>query len=169
MKSRTKILINITKTIQRTPKRAMYLRPVHTTLDLPTLHSFIRSNPLGIFTTAIKSPNYPLLQSSHIPFVLDVPEEPSSTSPGVLRGHLARANPQTKALIEAVTKSREGKEEGEGLNGVLEEEVMLLFNGPVHHYVTPKFYTETKPSTGKVVSLFLDCWLGVVEFISYLM
>jgi transcriptional regulator len=28
---------------------------------------------------------------------------------------------------------------------------MILFNGPVHHYVTPKFYVETKPSTGKVV------------------
>ncbi|KAJ9621677.1 hypothetical protein H2203_007166 [Taxawa tesnikishii (nom. ined.)] len=28
---------------------------------------------------------------------------------------------------------------------------MVLFNGPVHHYVTPKFYTKTKPETGKVV------------------
>ena len=28
---------------------------------------------------------------------------------------------------------------------------MILFNGPVHHYVTPQFYVETKPSTGKVV------------------
>lgn len=28
---------------------------------------------------------------------------------------------------------------------------MILFNGLVHHYVTLKFYVETKPSTGKVV------------------
>lgn len=28
---------------------------------------------------------------------------------------------------------------------------MVLFTSPVHHYVTPKFYTETKPSTGKIV------------------
>ena len=28
---------------------------------------------------------------------------------------------------------------------------MILFTSPVHHYVTPKFYVETKPSTGKVV------------------
>ena len=28
---------------------------------------------------------------------------------------------------------------------------MVLFNGPSHHYVTPKFYTKTKPETGKVV------------------
>jgi predicted FMN-binding regulatory protein PaiB len=33
----------------------------------------------------------------------------------------------------------------------LEDDVMILFNSPVHHYVTPKFYTETKPTTGKVV------------------
>jgi transcriptional regulator len=36
-------------------------------------------------------------------------------------------------------------------NGYLEQEVSVLFTGPVHAYVTPKFYTETKPSTGKVV------------------
>lgn len=55
---------------------------------------------------------------------------------------MARANPQTKALIEAATTAGTSK---------LEQEVMVLFNGPVHHYVTPKFYVETKPSTGKVV------------------
>jgi transcriptional regulator len=34
---------------------------------------------------------------------------------------------------------------------VLEEEVLVLFTATTHHYVTPKFYTETKPDTGKVV------------------
>jgi len=28
---------------------------------------------------------------------------------------------------------------------------MILFTSPAQHYVTPKFYVETKPSTGKVV------------------
>lgn len=28
---------------------------------------------------------------------------------------------------------------------------MILFTSPVQHYVTPKFYVETKPATGKVV------------------
>jgi len=36
-------------------------------------------------------------------------------------------------------------------NGRLQSEVSIVFNGPVHHYITPKFYTETKPATGKVV------------------
>ncbi len=36
-------------------------------------------------------------------------------------------------------------------NGKLNEEVTIIFTGAAHHYVTPKFYTETKPATGKVV------------------
>lgn len=35
--------------------------------------------------------------------------------------------------------------------GRIQQEVMVLFTSPVQHYVTPKFYVETKPSTGKVV------------------
>lgn len=79
-----------------------------------------------------------------MPWVLDVEDEENATGQprARLRGHLARANPQTKSLIEAVTKISSNK---------LQEEVMVLFNDPVHHYVTPKFYIETKPSTGKVV------------------
>lgn len=121
----------------------MYLRAVHADLHLPTLYNFIRSNPLGILTTAIPSPNHNTIQSSHIPWILDaIDENETDKSTARLRGHLARVNPQCKALIEAATKA--GKDR-------IEEEVMVLFNGPVHHYVTPKFYVETKPATGKVV------------------
>ena len=37
------------------------------------------------------------------------------------------------------------------LNNYLEDEVLVVFTKAAHHYVTPKFYTETKPATGKVV------------------
>ncbi|TVY82870.1 Uncharacterized protein LSUE1_G002029, partial [Lachnellula suecica] len=85
---------------------------------------------------------------SHIPWVLDIPQDSTPDGPiGTLRGHVARANPQAKTMIEALTTSREDVK-----STVLEDEVMVLFNGPVHHYVTPKFYKDTKPSTGKVVS-----------------
>lgn len=122
----------------------MYLRAVHADLSLPELYKFIQSNPLGILTTAIPSPNHSTIQSTHIPWVLDVLPQVEATSPPIskLRGHIARANPQTKALIEAATAAS---------SNILTEEVMILFNGPVHHYVTPKFYVETKPDTGKVV------------------
>lgn len=126
----------------------MYLRAVHAEAQIAVLQQLIRDNPLGILTTAIKSPSYPLLQSSHIPFVLDVPETADgSLSKGVLRGHVAKQNPQAKALMEALAAQQaQGRTDLE-----LSDEVLVLFNGPHHHYVTPKFYTETKPATGKVV------------------
>ena len=34
---------------------------------------------------------------------------------------------------------------------VLEEDVLVLFNAAHHHYITAKFYRETKPETGKTV------------------
>ncbi|GAB0132657.1 hypothetical protein EsDP_00001086 [Epichloe bromicola] len=40
---------------------------------------------------------------------------------------------------------------GDGSNDVLEQEVMVLFTAAPAHYVTPNFYTETKPSTRKTV------------------
>lgn len=120
----------------------MYLRAVHAEQNVATLHQFIRSNPLGIFTTAIDSKSFPFLQSSHIPWVLDVDEKSDNDHLGVLRGHIARANPQAKALIEHLKEND---------TQTLSRDVMILFNGPAHHYVTPKFYRETKPATGKVV------------------
>ena len=122
----------------------MYLRAVHAEPDIQALQDLIRDNPLGILTTAISSPNYPLLQSSHIPFVIDADGEPSSENLGRLRGHLARQNPHSKAIIEALQSAT-------SKDNILEQEVMVLFTTPIHHYVTPKFYTETKPATGKVV------------------
>jgi transcriptional regulator len=115
----------------------MYIRGDHAVRDLPTLHQFVRANPLGLFTTSIKSDNAATLQTTHIPFVLD--EGPEGT-PGVLRAHMARANPQAKQLIELGKQSQE-----------IADDVLVLFNAPVHAYVTPKFYVETKAATGKVV------------------
>ncbi|KAJ5736850.1 uncharacterized protein N7483_001975 [Penicillium malachiteum] len=111
------------------------LRPV-------ILHQFIRDNPLGLLTTSIRGPSHPLIQASHIPWVVDGEYE-SENEFGVLRGHIARPNPQAKAMIEALSQSPGSQH--------LEEDVLVVFNGPVHHYITPKFYKETKPSIGKVV------------------
>lgn len=120
----------------------MYIRDVHAERSLVALRRIVRENPLGLFTTAITSESHPFLQSSHIPFVLDVEDESSETELGRLRGHLARANPQSKAIIEEVAAS--------GVK-TLERDVLVIFSSPAQHYTTPKFYTETKPDTGKVV------------------
>ncbi|KAJ3785686.1 transcriptional regulator [Lentinula aff. detonsa] len=125
----------------------MYLREIHAEHDVPTLHGFIRENPLGIFTTAIDSTHHPFIQSSHIPWVLDLNDnEDGIDYLGTLRGHIARANPQAKAILDSLNEL--GSTDGPGK---LEKQVMVLFTSSIHHYVTPKFYTETKPDTGKVV------------------
>ncbi|KAF5641234.1 transcriptional regulator [Fusarium sp. NRRL 25303] len=122
----------------------MYIRAAHAEADLRVLRRLIHENPLGMLTTGIKSQTHSFLQSSHIPFLLDVKDESSETELGRLRGHLARQNPQSKAMIEHCTSNP-------SLKNYLEEEVLVIFTKPAHHYVTPKFYTETKPANGKVV------------------
>lgn len=121
----------------------MYLRAVHAENSIRALFEFIKKNPLGVLTTAISSPTYPFLQSSHIPWVLDIiDDDPDAPVKGLLRGHMARQNPQSKAMIESVCNTSTTK---------LQQDVMVLFTAQPHHYVTPKFYTETKPATAKVV------------------
>lgn len=122
----------------------MYIRAAHAETDLRVLRRLIHENPLGMLTTGIKSPSHSFLQSSHIPFLLDVQDESSETELGRLRGHLARQNPQSKTMMEHCSSNP-------GLNSYLEDEVLIIFTRAAHHYVTPKFYTETKPATGKVV------------------
>lgn len=121
----------------------MHLPAHNAELRVPVLHSFIKQYPLGVLTTAIRHPSLPFMQTSHIPWVIDTAEECGSEN-GRLRGHIARQNPQAKAIIDSVANSTDQ-------STYLEEEVLVLFNNPAHHYVTPKFYKETKPTTGKVV------------------
>lgn len=123
----------------------MYIRKDHAETRIPALRDLIRSYPLGVLTTAIPSSSQPLIQATHVPWVLEVQDEDSETELGVLRGHLARQNPHSKTMIESVSSHT-----GDNVN-VLEQDVLVLFTAAPAHYVTPKFYTETKPVTGKVV------------------
>lgn len=168
----------------------MHLRHEHAVHDLPTLHTFIRAHPLGVLTTSLPSANYPTLQCSHIPWVLDTntlgpaseteginetsnspsndtTHKPSSFPLGILRGHIARANPQAAAMIEAVTDTRpasikdqykpigsadqaqaqaqdQDQARGQGSGYYLPGEVLIIFTSPVDHYITPHFYTAAK-------------------------
>ncbi|KAF4962151.1 hypothetical protein FSARC_9725 [Fusarium sarcochroum] len=125
----------------------MFIPSVHQETKIPVLRDLIRSTTLGVLTTAIPSDQHPLILSSHIPWVIDVDDEQSDTELGRLRGHIARQNPQTQAMIAALEAA--GKEGND--SKVLDQEVLVLFTAGYDHYVTPKFYTETKPTTAKVV------------------
>ena len=134
---------------QITATSNMYLRAAHVEKSTKALLEFIQQHPLGILTTAIASTQYEILQSSHIPWVLDpVSADAEAPIKGCLRGHMARQNPHAKALIE-FAELQPGAAEGQPTT--LQQDIMILFNHPDHHYVTPKFYVETKPSTDKVV------------------
>ncbi|KAI3557466.1 hypothetical protein CABS01_16328 [Colletotrichum abscissum] len=124
----------------------MQLRKDHVENSIRVLRQLIKDYPLGVLTTAIPSADHPFIQSSHIPWVLDVEDDSSETELGVLRGHVARANPQCKAMVESLAA-----ENRTGTENVLDQEVLVLFTTPAHSYVTPKFYVETKPTTAKVV------------------
>ncbi|KAF9029025.1 hypothetical protein BDZ89DRAFT_1065727 [Hymenopellis radicata] len=121
----------------------MYLHAHYAELDIPVLHDFIQSNPLGILISAhpsssdVHSPA-PDIEITHLPWILDTSGLESNPL-GKLRGHMARANPHAKALLAAFQLAQSDA-----------VPVTVLFNGPVAHYVTPKFYVETKPATGKV-------------------
>ncbi|KAL7419217.1 hypothetical protein Q5752_006054 [Cryptotrichosporon argae] len=65
---------------------------------------------------------------------------PASAALGTLRAHMARANPQTKALLSSA-----------GPDGVVATDVLVLFTAPTHAYVSPRLYVSTKPASGKVV------------------
>ncbi|KAJ5590788.1 hypothetical protein N7450_004760 [Penicillium hetheringtonii] len=121
----------------------MFLPSVHAETDKEILLQFIKENPLGILITGQNSTQVDFLQCTHVPCVLDLPEEYGGAEPR-LRAHIAKQNPQVKAMIEAVDEKPPNVLE-------LDNDVLVLFNGKHDHYVTPKYYTETKPSTGKVV------------------
>jgi transcriptional regulator len=121
----------------------MFLPSVHAETDKEVLLQFIKENPLGLLITGQNSAQVDFLQCTHVPCVLDLPEEYGGTEPRI-RAHIAKQNPQVKAMIEAVDEKPPNVLE-------LDNDVLVLFNGKHDHYVTPKYYTETKPTTGKVV------------------
>jgi transcriptional regulator len=126
----------------------MYIRGVHAEPRIPVLRQLVRDHPLGLLITGVPSDAHAFLQASHIPFVLEVADESSETELGKLRGHLARQNPQSKAVVDALKAA--ASEPGAG-RSVLEHEVLVIFTAGAQHYVTPQFYVETKPDTAKVV------------------
>lgn len=77
---------------------------------------------------------------------------------GTLRCHIARANPQAKALLSLLSpptptpapssSSPPGNSEHDD-----EDEVLVVFSHPNNTggYISPKWYTDTKPTTGKAV------------------
>ena len=100
----------------------MYQPPHFVEPDLATKHALVRERPLGLLISGGADG----LVANPVPFLLDADVGPL----GRLRTHLARANPQWKALAAGA-------------------EVLVVFQGP-DAYVTPSWYAS-KREHGKVV------------------
>ncbi|MBW9112551.1 FMN-binding negative transcriptional regulator [Rhizobium cauense] len=100
----------------------MYQPPHFREEDLSVQHALIRAHPLGLLVTAGASG----LMANSVPIHLDA----AASEKGVLRLHLAKANPQWRD-IEAGA------------------DVLAVFQG-ADAYITPSWY-QTKQETGKVV------------------
>ena len=100
----------------------MYEPPLHRQEDLGALHALIRAHPLGLLVSHGPSG----LLANSIPFILI----DDGSRFGMLRCHVARANPQWRDLQAGA-------------------EVLVVFQG-ADGYVTPSWYA-TKRETGKVV------------------
>ena len=105
---------------QLTPS-VMYLPSAFREDSLEVQHDFIRAHPLGVLMSSGEGG----LMANHIPCLL-YPEGPH----GVLRLHMARANPQWKELAAG-------------------GDCLLVFHG-AQAYITPSWYA-TKAETHKVV------------------
>jgi transcriptional regulator len=92
--------------------------------DLATLSAYIDAHPLATLVTSAPTDG---LIATHLPLVLDRASGPR----GTLIGHLARANPQSRAIAD------------ESLHA------LVIFTGP-DAYVTPTWYA-TKAESGRVV------------------
>lgn len=98
-------------------------QPVHfVEQDLQTLYALIRAHPLGLLISADADD----LQANPVPFLLDT----EAAEKGVLRAHLARANPQWQHLQNGAS-------------------ALVVFQG-TDGYVTPSWY-QSKKDHGKVV------------------
>jgi transcriptional regulator len=102
----------------------MYL-PSHFAESRPrVLRDFIASHPLGLLVTQNRDGG---IEANSVPFFLDATDD---ATPGVLRAHVARANPLWKEARDDV-------------------DALVVFQGP-HGYVSPAWY-PSKAEHGKVV------------------
>lgn len=113
----------------------MYLPAHFEETRAEALHALLRAHPLGLLITRTALVNAAAnanaadeLQANNLPFVLDAPA--SGTGLGVLRAHVARANPLWRQARGDVDS-------------------LVVFQGP-QAYVSPSFYAS-KAEHGKVV------------------
>ncbi len=107
--------------------------PAHFAETRPeVMHALMAAHPLGTLVTLTSGG----LVANHIPFEID-PTATSAAPQGTLRAHVARANPAWKDFNRDI-------------------DALVVFQGP-QSYITPTWYVDAKPATGKVVPTWNYC------------
>jgi transcriptional regulator len=112
----------------------MYLPSHFAETRLDVLHQLMRAHPLATLVTLTPGG----LVANHIPLQLQEPPAGAiaADAPGVLLGHVARANPLWREIAQG-------------------SEVLAVFQGP-QHYISPNWY-PSKQESGKVVPTWNYC------------
>lgn len=97
---------------------AVYIPKAFQVADPERLHAFVRRHSFATLVTCPAGPDGPVPFATHLPFLLDA----GRGAHGVLRAHVARANPQWRHF-------RPG------------QEVLAIFHGP-HAFVSSNWYAE---------------------------
>lgn len=95
------------------------------------LHGLMDAHPLGMLVTSGPAG----LDANHIPF--EISAAPEDGPHGTLRAHVARANPLWREHPR-------------------ELEALVVFQGP-QAYISPTWYVESKPASGRVVPTWNYC------------
>lgn len=109
----------------------MYNPPHFEETRLDVMHALMAAHPLGALVTLGPAG----LDANHIPFEASMGTTDGPC--GTLRAHVARSNPVWTEFSRVV-------------------DALIIFQGP-QLYITPTWYSETKPATGKVVPTWNYC------------
>lgn len=103
----------------------MYIPEHYRNTDTKEIHAFLRQYSFGILINTVKGKPW----GTHIPLEFGL----NATNEEVLVGHLAKANPQSKNIMDG-------------------EEVLCIFNGP-HSYVSSSWYQDEEVPTWNYIAV----------------
>ena len=103
----------------------MYIPHYYQNENIEEVKAFIQANSFGILIDQVEGKPW----GTHIPLEL----ETDNNGEAILVSHLAKANPQAKALVEG-------------------KEVLCIFNGP-HHYISSSWYKEEEVPTWNYIAV----------------
>lgn len=103
----------------------MYIPHYYQNENIEEVKAFIQANSFGILIDQVEGKPW----GTHIPIEL----ETDNDGEAILVSHLAKANPQAKALVDG-------------------KEVLCIFNGP-HHYISSSWYKEEEVPTWNYIAV----------------